>query len=1496
MNQTELQELYNACTGGDVVLSAMYGWYQSDNRDEEEIDFLETRSNYDPIDYAGSYLELAFEGIIDSLEWKLDFAGFYLLDPNFPTIYLGEYYLDLDSLWAEGTGEYADGSWSNCLSYGQLLLNVSSIVDLLWEYDGGAYQDTLRAQLTNLAGWAYLILQSEAFTSGTVTITSDLYPNTLDIGTGNGRIRLAAALGYAGCVLDSIGYIRTAEYDLFATTGDGVLPGSGLGLNTVEIMTSEGNLYNEGMSYTRYVMSALDMFLTARNRTENSGTGNTDNYNWFTDTNAHIKDIYESSMNLISPDLTCIPFDDVHFGQVIYYDWNNVPSGAFLRPESFSNMMTYYFQGNPTLSMESFIRGFVNRYYEKWGVYTQDYFYNRFYTYNDDRDDLSLSGTPQGFTAIEDHPANPEFTILRKTINTWSDFQESATLFVNHEHSSGVTSHEDSDQSSFILYYKGKQLLIDPGYRPSWFQYYLGKEWLESPFAHNLIMVDPIGNNDLLGKEADELQSDYYDYRTNAEYWNDPDNTPPEDNNYVLDVRTLEPSGETIQSGIAPEPAYRNYLISNSNVKHLQVGINYQRSQTDITRNFYAIDLELDDPYFLIYDDVINENTSQKDFYNQLHFALHPTVYNNAYLAPAINIDDIDVDSNGMFEYQNHYHHVGASPNNLPNTFLFGTMGSLNIAELTKKDSLPQGLYFGKKWSTHQDSLRPPQWEHKYLRAKTNTNDDEKFLTLLIPSENNTNPIEFVENYSNGYGVNYDLDTNDPYETYAAVYSGNTFFRFFQDEMQFNTSADFFLFKTNEDCSDIKKLILNGDNSFEVHDLVGTRFPDVLIFDSDYDAEEIIAEWTESNELILTFKTEWNDHPKYKILRCGVEPENLNATSYFDTYLNGTQPGERYYFEHIQSLAYDDNYFYVNYGYSDLMSENLLTSELTIHQGVFDGITIQGVTQFGTGDIVLRDEIPVPFGTEIVFLPGSQPQLSSNYHLIVDGNFTAIGTAENNIIFDKYSSTNWYKIEITNDGNANMEFCNFLNAQFPLDNKGYAVIENCEFQDNDRGIFLNSPTGYQIKNSIINNCNYFGILLKDSHILMYRSVIKNNLITNNNYGLWFYNASAYVEADTIFANRYAGILGNRGSNPVIVGSSISSTYYNDTNYPEIKIGGSSYPIVDRNGNDIIFGDGHSIYNMDISPQEYYCREVWWGTTNELAISNSFYPLNWPIDFTPISLSPNVGYNPWGGVSLFEEGLLAESNGDLITAKTKYTQSIDESPDGIEALWSASRLINCSETVTEYIELLQYYNQLQIDYTETDLAKAAKLDEVFCNRLLGNYQDAITEYEFLLNENLTFIDSVFTQLDIVYTYMEASSGGNRANVTFRNSENALSSVRQAEEREVALWGLLEGQITDGGIYSPEISKSILHRNYPNPFNPSTTISFSIPEQSKIQIMIYNIKGQKVKSVTNESFEKGNHSVVWNGVDDSGRNVSSGVYFYNLNVNGKSKAIKKCLLLK
>ena len=87
-----------------------------------------------------------------------------------------------------------------------------------------------------------------------------------------------------------------------------------------------------------------------------------------------------------------------------------------------------------------------------------------------------------------------------------------------------------------------------------------------------------------------------------------------------------------------------------------------------------------------------------------------------------------------------------------------------------------------------------------------------------------------------------------------------------------------------------------------------------------------------------------------------------------------------------------------------------------------------------------------------------------------------------------------------------------------------------------------------------------------------------------------------------------------------------------------------------------------------------------------------------------------------------------------------------------------------------------------------------------------------------------------------------------------------------------------------------------KNYPNPFNPSTMIEFSIKNDSRVELSVYNIKGQKVKTLANNEFERGNHSIIWNGDDESNKFVSSGLYYYKLTVNGKIRAAKKCMLLK
>jgi len=86
------------------------------------------------------------------------------------------------------------------------------------------------------------------------------------------------------------------------------------------------------------------------------------------------------------------------------------------------------------------------------------------------------------------------------------------------------------------------------------------------------------------------------------------------------------------------------------------------------------------------------------------------------------------------------------------------------------------------------------------------------------------------------------------------------------------------------------------------------------------------------------------------------------------------------------------------------------------------------------------------------------------------------------------------------------------------------------------------------------------------------------------------------------------------------------------------------------------------------------------------------------------------------------------------------------------------------------------------------------------------------------------------------------------------------------------------------------------NYPNPFNPTTTIKFSIQNDSEVELTICNIKGQKIRTLTQHRLSKGSHSIIWNGDDESGKAVSSGIYFYRLNVNDKTEAVNKCLLLK
>ena len=88
---------------------------------------------------------------------------------------------------------------------------------------------------------------------------------------------------------------------------------------------------------------------------------------------------------------------------------------------------------------------------------------------------------------------------------------------------------------------------------------------------------------------------------------------------------------------------------------------------------------------------------------------------------------------------------------------------------------------------------------------------------------------------------------------------------------------------------------------------------------------------------------------------------------------------------------------------------------------------------------------------------------------------------------------------------------------------------------------------------------------------------------------------------------------------------------------------------------------------------------------------------------------------------------------------------------------------------------------------------------------------------------------------------------------------------------------------------------LHQNFPNPFNPVTTLRYDLPEQATVNIIIYDMLGRQVRTLVNQTQEAGFKSVLWNATNDHGKQVSAGVYLYQIQ-SGEFVQTKKMVLLK
>ncbi|MFC1545726.1 T9SS type A sorting domain-containing protein [Gemmatimonadota bacterium] len=139
--------------------------------------------------------------------------------------------------------------------------------------------------------------------------------------------------------------------------------------------------------------------------------------------------------------------------------------------------------------------------------------------------------------------------------------------------------------------------------------------------------------------------------------------------------------------------------------------------------------------------------------------------------------------------------------------------------------------------------------------------------------------------------------------------------------------------------------------------------------------------------------------------------------------------------------------------------------------------------------------------------------------------------------------------------------------------------------------------------------------------------------------------------------------------------------------------------------------------------------------------------------------------------------------------------------------------------------------------------------------------------------------------------EVSGNGLLAALQFKKLSREDSSVRVAYE----LWDR-NAEMISQAVYEADVSllrvpeDFELLQNYPNPFNGETMIRFKLPTEQRVQLYVYNIRGQRVATIIDEQMEAGYHRVTWTGKNDDGRQVGSGVYIYLIQAGQHHKSKK------
>ena len=209
---------------------------------------------------------------------------------------------------------------------------------------------------------------------------------------------------------------------------------------------------------------------------------------------------------------------------------------------------------------------------------------------------------------------------------------------------------------------------------------------------------------------------------------------------------------------------------------------------------------------------------------------------------------------------------------------------------------------------------------------------------------------------------------------------------------------------------------------------------------------------------------------------------------------------------------------------------------------------------------------------------------------------------------------------------------------------------------------------------------------------------------------------------------------------------------------------------------------------------------------------------------------------------------------------------------------------------ELFEYLESIDAVQLQQNALETLALAKMG----NRL---YYEAIILFQRIVDDPPGELERLLAELNIAHASLRLAEMGSRSVPVVSSRTASTRNEFMAIERDIM--DRINKLFIVNDEYDivaevPEVFEFAVS-NFPNPFNPYTTIRYTIGNVENVVINVYNVRGQRVRTLLNEQREPGHHSVIWNGTDDSGRTMSSGIYLYRI-VAGENTATRRMLLMK